>query len=145
MKYLLISALFVMSAQVFSATGSIKENALKYVKEGKVVHEKANEVKVQTKAGTVVEVEFKNDGTLEEASGKALDQDVFEPGNGMISLKDARDSLKKAGKTPVGEWSFENSLTKGWNYEFEGFEDGKKMDYIVDAKNGKLIESRIDN
>lgn len=145
MKLMLLTTLLMASAQVFSATGTVKENALKYVKEGKVVHEKDNEVKVQTKAGTIVEVEFKNDGTLEEASGKALDQDIFEPGNGLISLKDAREALKKAGKTPVGEWSFDNSLTKGWNYEFEGFENGSKIDYVVDAKNGKLLESRIDN
>lgn len=128
----------------FAAT-SVKETAMKYVKDAKVVQEKNNEVKLQTTNGTIVEVEFKNDGTLEEASGKALDKDMFEPGNGLMSLKDALAAIKKAGKEPVGEWSLDESLTKGWNYEFEGFENGQKMDYVVDAKSGKLLESRIDN
>lgn len=145
MKFLIVMSFLAISTQALAANATPRENALKYVKEGKVVHEKENDFKIQTKSGSIVEVEFKNDGTLEEASGKALDQDIFEPGNGMISLKDAKDALKKAGKAPVGEWSFENSLTKGWNYEFEGFESGNKMDYVVDAKSGKLLESRIDN
>lgn len=128
-----------------SAFAKISDDALKFVPGGKIVQEKAEEVKVQTPAGSVVEVEFDRGGKFEEASGDSVDNDIFVPGNGILSLKDAVAALKKDGKSPVGEWSLDDSVLKGWHYEFEGFENGKKMDYVVDAKTGKLTDSKADD
>ncbi|WP_408095812.1 PepSY domain-containing protein [Peredibacter sp. HCB2-198] len=135
--------LLALSLPVFAAT--VSESALKMIPGGKVVQEKEKEVKVQTKDGSIVEVEFKRNGDFEEASGHAVDKDTFEPGQNLLSLKDAVASVKKAGKTPVGDWSLEDSMMKGWHYEFEGMENGKAMEYLVDAKTGKLRESRQDD
>ena len=131
----------LLSTQAFA---TITDDALKYVPGGKIVAQKIDEVKVQTPNGTVVEVEFTS-GKLDEASGNAVDQDIFVPEDGMMSLKDAVAALKKEGKVAVGEWSIDNNLIKGWHYEFEGFEQGKKMDYEVDAKTGKLLSAEIDD
>ena len=138
----LLSVAVLLNGNVFAGIAS---DAVKYVPGGKVVQEKAEEVKIQTPAGTIVEVEFDRAGKFEEASGDSVENDVFVPGEGLLSLKDAVDSLKKAGKTPVGDWSLDSSLIRGWHYEFEGFENGKKMDYVLDAKTGKLISSEIDH
>lgn len=146
MKHVNTIALFVILGSSFPALASeYTEAALKLVPGGKVVQEKSKEVKVETTNGSIVEVEFKRDGTFEEASGDNLEKDNFVPGKGLISLQETVASLKKAGKSPVGDWSLEDSMLKGWHYEFEGFENGKNMDYLVDAKTGKLLESKIDD
>lgn len=134
---------FVMSLSALAATQG--ESALKMVPGGKVLQEKEKEVRIQTTNGSIVELEFKRNGDFEEASGHAVDKDNFVPGQNLMSLKDAVASVKKTGKTPVGNWSLEESMMKGWHYEFEGMENGKSMDYVVDAKTGKLKESRVDD
>src|SRR5690606_38967061 len=101
-------------------------------------------VKLETKAGTIVEVEFKRDGSFEEASGDNVEKDEFKPESGL-SLAGAIDALKKENKTPKGSWSYEKSMLKDWHYELEGFENGKEMEYLVDAKTGKLLESKADD
>lgn len=115
------------------------------VPNGEVIQEKEREFKVRTKAGTVVEVEFERNGEFEEASGKAPDKDVLNPGKGLITLSKAYDSLKATGKNATGDWTLEKSFIKGWVYEFEGFEAGKEVDYLINAENGKFLETRIDD
>lgn len=137
-------AVSLLSLITNNAFATISDDALKYVPGGKVLSQKADEVKVQSPNGSVVEVEFKS-GKFDEASGNAVDQDIFVPETGMLSLKDAVAALKKEGKVAVGEWSIDNNIIKGWHYEFEGFEQGKKMDYVVDAKTGKLLNAEIDD
>jgi uncharacterized membrane protein YkoI len=130
----------------FTASGSdFTETALKFVPGGKVVQEKIKEVKVQTPKGSIVEIEFERNGTFEEASGDNLDQDIFVPEEGRLPLQKVVAELIKQGKSPKGEWSMEHSFFKGWHYEFEGYENGLKYDYVVDAKSGKLIASEIDD
>lgn len=110
-----------------------------------VLEKDGNEFDLLTKNKTVVEVEFANDLSVDEASGKAATAgDVFTPGGGLISLEEAVASLKKAGKSAKGEWSLEKSFTKGWIYEFEGEENGKRMEYSINAKNGSLVSSSRD-
>ena len=69
---------------------------------------------------------------------------MFVPGGQLLSLAAAVESLKKSGKTAQGDWSFEKSTLNGWVYEFEGVEDGKKMEYVIDATAGKLIKAKRD-
>lgn len=140
-----IVALGLSLVTTFSAAATIKESALTFVPKGTIVQEKDKEIKIQTEAGGIVEVEFQRDGTFEEASGESLDKDIFVPGQGLLSLKDALASLKTAGKNPSGGWSIEKSLTQDWYYDFEGYESGAKMEYRVDAKTGKLLSSKVDN
>lgn len=144
MKNIFIASLMTILA-VPAFAGALKEPALKLIPEGTVVQEKTREVKVQTKAGSIVEVEFETNGEFEEASGNSLEKDIFNPGNGLISLSEATEILKKSAKKPSGDWNLEKTMMKGWIYEFEGFENGKEVDYIVDAKNGKLLETRVDD
>ena len=93
-----------------------------------------------------MEIEYTMTGEFKEASGDAvLAGDVLEIGGGLLSLKAATDVMKNAGKTISGDWSLEKSFVHGWVYEFEGFENNAKMDYLVDAKTGKLIKAQIDD
>lgn len=139
MKLLLV-ALIVTGFPLLAAVS--QDQALKYVPGAKVLRDDGYEFKLQTPKGTVVEVELNRDGSLDEASGKSIAAgDVFIPGEGRISLADALSALKKEGKVPRGEWSFEKSMLKGWVYEVEGMEDGKEMEYKIDAKTGKLVKA----
>lgn len=148
MKFILIFATIMINFNGLMAaeSSSIQVKALEFTKTAKkVIQEKNNQVKLLTGNGTILEVNFKNDGTLEDASGKTSNADSFFPGEGLISLEDANSRLKKLGKEPVGEWSLEASATKGWYYDFEGYEANQKMDYLIDAKSGKLLEARRSN
>lgn len=140
---LIFSLFMTLSTTAFAS--AITDEALRYVPGGKVLSEQIDEVKVQTPMGGVIEVEFNRSGKFDEASGDSVEQDVFAPENGLLSLKDALAALKNAGKTAVGEWSIDHSLLAGWYYKFEGFEAGKKMDYTLDAKTGKLVKTEIDD
>lgn len=141
LSYLALGFFILNSNGLIAAT--MQEKVQKYVPQGKIIQEKNDEVKVQTPNGTIVEIEFKRNGNLEEASGDNVEKDVFIPGEGLLSLKDAHAAMTKAGKTAQGDWSLDDSMLKGWHYEFEGVENGKNMEYTVDAKTGK-IDSRID-
>lgn len=120
-------------------------DAVKLVPGGKILSQKPDEIQVTTKAGTVVEIGLDADGEMEEASGSAADKgDVFEPGEKMISLKGAVEALKRAGKTLQGEWTFEENEEGDWVYDFEGVEKKAAVDYIVNATNGKLLKTEVD-
>lgn len=120
-------------------------DATKLVPGGKILSQKPDEIKVTTKAGTVVEIGLDGDGEMEEATGSSADKgDVFEPGDKMITLKMAVDSLKKSGKTLQGEWTFEENEEGDWVYDLEGVEKKAAVDYIVNATNGKLIKTEVD-
>jgi uncharacterized membrane protein YkoI len=144
MKTLFFSLFFLMSTGSAFAL-KLNEKALSYIPDGKVVQEKEKEVKVQTKNGTIVEIEFERNGDFEEASGKSIDKDSFIPEHKLVSLNTAVESLKKSSKSPTGDWNLEKSFLRGWVYEFEGFENGQEVDYVVDATNGKLLETRLDD
>lgn len=142
-KTIIPALLFTLSFSTFAS--EYTDAALKLVPGSKVVQEKVKEVKLQTTNGSIVEVEFKANGSFEEASGDNIDKDVFVPANNLITLKDAVENLKKMGKTPVGEWTLEESLLQGWHYEFQGYEEGKKFDYHIDAKSGKFLGAKLDD
>lgn len=143
MKFL---SVFMISGLSFSAIAAIDINkeALKYVPNGKVEAVEKNEAKVRTSGGTIVEVEFDRNGNLEEASGDMASKDTFVPGNGLLSLTDAVAAMKKAGKNVDGEWSLEKDFARDWEYEFEGFENGKSMEYTLNAKTGKITGTKED-
>ncbi|WP_413558346.1 PepSY domain-containing protein [Bdellovibrio sp. HCB209] len=123
----------------------IRESLLKIVPEAKVVRQDGHEYKLTTVKQTLMEVEFNRDGSIDDASGDAAAAgDVFVPGNGMLTLAQALESLNKAGKTPSGDWSYKKSFMHGWVYELEGFENGKKMEYLISAKDGALVKEKKD-
>lgn len=124
---------------------SIGDIALSYIPGGKILEVKRDEVKVLTPNSTVVEVEFKRDGSFEEASGDVIEKDIFVPGQGMLSLADAVTEFQKSGDTATGDWSLDHGLVHGWHYEFEGYKNGQQMEYTVDAITGKILDSRVDN
>lgn len=117
----------------------------KLVPDSTVVSKTKIDVKVKTKAGTTIELGFDDDGELEEASGTAaIKGDAFIPGDGLLTLKAITDELAKNGKTLQGEWTFEENEEGDWVYDLEGSEKGKEVDFIVNAKTGKLIATEID-
>lgn len=113
---------------------------------GTVVKHEKNDYDLETPGKTIVEVELTKDGAVDEASGDASHNgDVFVPGDGRMSLTEAVEALKKAGKTATGEWSFEKKLTGGWVYELDGTEKDQRMEYEVSAKDGKILSEKKDN
>ncbi|MFP5490801.1 MAG: PepSY domain-containing protein [Bacteriovoracia bacterium] len=120
-------------------------DALKLVPGGKIKSKTSFEIKVTTAQNTEVELGIDQDGDLEEASGLSAEKgDVFEPGEKRLPLKDVVAALKKAGKTLQGEWIFEQSDDGDWLYDLEGIENKKNVDYIVNAENGKLLRTEVD-
>lgn len=137
--------LVVVLGMIATAKAGSNEKIAHLIPGGEIVQEKDHEVKVRTKSGSIVEVEFERNGAFEEASGKSPDKDILVPGPSLIPLTKAYASLKDAGKSASGDWSLEKSFIKGWVYEFEGFENGREVDYLVDAESGKFLETRIDD
>ena len=135
----------VLIISIVMKSYAANHQALKFVPGGEIVQEKLREVKVKTPKGTIVEIEFNGDGSFEEASGDNLEKDIFVPETGLVTLENAVESLKKEGKSPVGDWELDHSFLSGWGYKFEGYENGQKFDYYVDAKTGKLVKSKLDD
>ena len=142
-KQLLLILVSTFSFSVWAKIDIGKES-LKYVPNGKIEVKENDEVKVKTAQDTFIEIEFNRDGSLDEASGDLALKDDFTPGNNLLTLKEAVSALEKSGKTVSGEWSLDKGFLKDWEYEFEGVEEGKKFEYVVNAKTGKLIESKPD-
>lgn len=141
MKYPALALLLTFSTAIAWA----KADLVRLVPGGKVTMQKDGEAQVTTPAGTLVDIELDMDGELEEASGSSAEKgDVFEPGEKMITLKAAVESLKKAHKTLQGEWTFEESEEFGWVYDIEGVEKKAAVDYIVSAESGKLLKTEVD-
>jgi hypothetical protein len=104
--------------------------ALSMVPRGRVIEVHGREFLVKTASGSKVNIEFHRNGSLQEASGKNLNQgDDLEPGDGLISLSTAARGVKMA--SPRGYWTLENDQVLGWIYEFDLG--------IVDARTGKLL------
>jgi uncharacterized membrane protein YkoI len=81
-------------------------------------------------------------GELSEASGDHLNKgDLFEPGQGLITLSTAAQSVTKAGNILKDEWEFEKDSKYGWVYSFEGERKGNSMDFMVDAKTGAIVKA----
>lgn len=143
MKTMMTIATLMLSMTAYAAA-NLGAEAMKLVPESKILQEKGREVKLQTSKGGVVEIEFDRKGAFEEASGENVEMDVFNAPAPMISLQDAVAAAQKAGKTPAGEWSLEKGTFTGWVYELKGFENGKEMEYIIDAKSGELKKQSKD-
>lgn len=130
---------------LFSLPALADVDALKLVPGGKIKSKTSFEIKVTTAQNTEVELGIDQDGDLEEASGLSAEKgDVFVPGEKRLPLKDVVAALKKAGKTLQGEWIFEQSDDGDWLYDLEGIENKKNVDYIVNAENGKLLRTEVD-
>lgn len=143
-KTFLLTALFMFAWTVKASAPTSDPTEL--VPGGQVVQLSKREVKVKTPKGTIIEVDFLTNGNFEEASGdNVASGDVLVPGAGLLELKEIFQRVSKDGIKPVGEWSLENSLLHGWTYEFNGFENGRKMEYEIDAATGKILSSRIDD
>lgn len=142
-KFFLSAFLLAFSAQTFAQ--DLKASALKYVPGGSVVELKKDEVKVKTPTGSLVEIEFNRSGELDEASGDAIESDVFIPGNNLKTLSEISKTLKDQGYQLSGDWSYESSFMNPWHYEVDAFKDGQSFDVEVDAKTGKVTKSKIDD
>lgn len=145
LKHFCIAVLMMgVSSVSFAKTDvNLKDAASKFIPNSKVVKVDGHEIDLQTAKGTVVEVELNRDGTLDEASGDAVNGgDQFVPGDGLMSLEQAIAALKTAGKSPTGDWKLKKSMMNGWVYEFDGQENGKDMEYAISAKDGKLVKDR---
>jgi hypothetical protein len=127
----LITWILVMlfSHSAFSLTPDL---ALSMVPRGKFEEQNGRDFTIKTGAGTKIGIEFERSGKFQEAQGNNLNRgDELEPGDGLISLSTAAQTLVKKGITPQGHWVLDKDEKHGWVYEFENT--------LINAKNGELI------
>lgn len=127
----LITGILVMlfSHAAFSITPDV---ALSMIPRGRLIEQSGRDFMVKTTAGTKIGVEFHRSGKFEEAKGHNLNRgDELEPGDGLISLSTAAQSLVSKGIVPKGQWVLDQDEKLGWVYEFENT--------IVDARTGKIV------
>ncbi len=129
----------------WASANTVPTNPLQFVPNGKLLQSEGKEYKIQTPEGSVVEVELNRKGELDEASGDLAEKDVFVPGQGLLALDQALNAVKEQGKSPSGEWSLEYSMIRGWYYEFNEKLNGQEIEYLVSAKDGKILKEKIDN
>lgn len=143
-KLLLVLSLSTFTS--FALAQLAPEAALKYVPGGVVVQTKKNEVKVKTPKGSIVEIEFDRSGELDDASGDAIENDVFIPGNSKHKkLDEIAAIVKEQGYELKGDWSYDKSIFKGWHYEVDAFKDNQEVELTLDAESGKIVETEINN
>jgi hypothetical protein len=131
---------FLMVVPLYGLSKATEELVKSMVPGGKVSTHIGSDFSVRTLAGTKVIIEFSRKGIFDEASGLNLGSgDIFEPGNGLISLGSAAQSVEKQGHKVKGKWRLENDHDLGWIYELENSPDRETMEYVVDAKSAQLI------
>jgi hypothetical protein len=128
-----------LAGPVGSSTRVTDETVVTMVPGSKIDIKNWRDYVLKTHAGTKVKIEFDYLGEMKEASGANLNRgDIFEPGQGLISLSSAAHNLKKIGKTLKGDWVLEHDQKLGWIYEIQGELDGGPVDYAIDAKTGMI-------
>jgi uncharacterized membrane protein YkoI len=133
---------FLLIIPLYGLSKATEELVKSMVPGGKVSIQTGSDFSVRTEAGTKVIVEFSRKGDLDEASGLNLGSgDIFEPGNGLISLGTAAQVVEKQGHKVKGEWRLERDSELGWIYELEGTHDRESMEFVVDAKSAQLIKA----
>lgn len=144
MKYLIFSSILAITS--LSAFAAVKdEDALKFVPGGTVVENKKDEVKVRSPQGGIVELEFKRNGELDEASGDMIESDSFAPGKDYLPLDRIAAALKEEGHQLRGDWSYDKSFMKDWRYEIDTTQNNEQLELVVDAKTAKILDKRIDD
>ena len=149
MKTLMIMALFsVLSVSVATAvttTNAQPEKALAYVPNGKIISQKNNEFDILTTNNTIIEIELKANGELDEASGDNITKDTFTPDQGIVGLDAVVTEINAtANGGTLSEWSLDNDLMHGWHYDVEVLKGNVEYEYLLDAKTGKVISSKED-
>jgi len=118
-----------LSHSAFSVTPDL---ALSMVPRGKLMDQSGRDFVIKTGAGTKIGIEFERNGKFQEAKGNNLNRgDELEPGEGLISLSTAAQSLAKKGIVPQGHWVLDKDPKHGWVYEFENT--------LINARNGEVI------
>ena len=139
-RYLLVT--LVMIAPLYGLSKATEELVKSMVPHGEVTQGFAKEYTVKTPAGTKITVEFDRAGKFDEASGLNLGKgDVFEPGDGLLTLGSVAKKLNEKGHFIVGEWRIEKDSKLGWIYELSGLQDEENINYVVDARTAQLISS----
>jgi uncharacterized membrane protein YkoI len=139
-RYLVVAALMIVP--LYGLSRATEEIVKSMVPHGEISRKIGKDYSVKTQSGTKVMIEFDHAGNLDEASGLNLGTgDIFEPGNGLITLGSAAQLLKGAGHNVKGEWRLEHDPKYKWIYELESLTNDEKNDFLVDAKSGKLIKT----
>lgn len=139
-RYLLVT--LVMIAPLYGLSKATEELVKSMVPHGEVSKSFAKEFTVKTPAGTKITVEFDRAGKFDEASGLNLGKgDVFEPGDGLLTLGTVAKKLNEKGHFIVGEWRIEKDSKLGWIYELSGLQNEENINYVVDARTAQLISA----
>lgn len=139
-RFLMIT--FLLIIPLYGLSKATEELVKSMVPRGEVAVKRGNDYAVRTQAGTKIMVEFNRGGELDEASGLNSDTgDIFEPGNGLITLSSAAQVAEREGHKIKGEWRLENDPTLGWIYELEGRYGEESLEYVVNARTAQLIKT----
>lgn len=139
-RYLIV--ILLMIAPLYGISKATEELVKSMVPRGEISQKFASEYTVKTQVGTKVIVEFDRTGAFDEASGLNLGKgDIFEPGNGLMSLGSVAKALNEKGHSVIGEWRFEKDSKLGWIYDLAGLKDEQNINYVIDAKTAQLIKA----
>lgn len=107
---------------------------------GSIKQEMSTDFYVRTIAGTRVLVEFDHQGSLDEASGLNLGSgDIFEPGEGLLTLETTARKLTEKGHKVRGLWRLEKDTSSRWYYELQVRSDLEDTFLQVDARSAKVL------
>ena len=138
-------SILVITFTTSAFANELGNRALSFVPGGTIQTQKSDEVKIKTKQGTLVEIDFTRTGELEDASGDMAEKDEFNPGKEMKSLSEVVSEVKKQGYLLKGDWSYDKDLLNSWHYELEAMHEGKEVEIKVDAKTAKILNVEIDD
>jgi uncharacterized membrane protein YkoI len=140
----LIICFFMLSSLSWGKVEIPEELVKSMVPQGEITSFLRRDFTVKTTAGTKIIIEFDRNGTLDEASGLNLGKgDIFEPGNGLISLSSAAQVIHQQGVKVAPIWRLEKDPKHDWVYEFEEEVDERTVEHLVNARNGKIIKTVV--
>jgi hypothetical protein len=137
-KYAVLS--FLILVPFYGLCKATEELVRSMIPGGSVRQEMSTDFTVRTIAGTKVMVEFDQQGSLDEASGLNLGSgDIFEPGEGLLSLETTARKLTEQGHKVRGLWRLEKDLHARWYYELQVRSELEDTFLQVDARSAKVF------
>ena len=138
-RYIVILVLVLIP--LFGIGKATEEIVKGMVPHGVVAQKTGDDYVVKTKSGTKVMIEFDRSGKLDEASGLNLDRgDIFEPGDGLMTLGSVAQMIKKMTPFTPSLWKLEKDSQIGWFYELTSVTEDEPVSFLINAKTAKLIK-----
>lgn len=113
---------------------------------GKIIHRFGNDFNLRTPSGTKVLIQCSDNLSLKQALGQNLGKgDIFEPGNGLLSLDGVARILEQRGFKVRGFWKIERDRNEKWIYRIQKYEKEDTENIkglLIDAKTADILNEK---